>query len=127
MFASLLVPLAVSIAALAAGNPTLPTRYHVKGNIILPSGQIVEPYEAWVDLEKGNSRIDYYGGKEVVDNNIVLFGCLLRTYICTYICSPWVMITRVPVAAGPVRKHCMSIYVTRVQCQNCCNTSSAVC
>ena len=84
MFASLLVPLAVSIAALAAGNPTLPTRYHVKGNIILPSGQIVEPYEAWVDLEKGNSRIDYYGGKEVGDNNIVLFGCLL----CTYICSP---------------------------------------
>ena len=83
MFASLLVPLAVSIAALAAGNPTLPTRYHVKGNIILPSGQIVEPYEAWVDLEKGNSRIDYYGGKAVEDNNIVLFGCLLRTYICS--------------------------------------------
>ena len=62
---SLVVLLIASVAALAAGNPAFPTRYHVKGSIILPSGLIKEPYEAWVDLDKGNSRIDYYGGKAV--------------------------------------------------------------
>ena len=46
-----------------AANPTFPHRYHVKGNIYLPYGEINEPYEAWVDLDKGMSRIDYYGGK----------------------------------------------------------------
>ena len=64
MLASPFVVLLVSsAAALAAGNPTFPTRYHVKGSIILPSGQIIEPYEAWVDLTKGSSRIDYHGGE----------------------------------------------------------------
>lgn len=66
MLASLpVVLLLASAAALAAGNPTLPTRYHVKGVIVLPTGQIYEPYEAWVDMDKGNSRIDYYGGEGV--------------------------------------------------------------
>lgn len=80
MLASLFVILLVPFAAtLAAGNPTFPTRYHVKGSIILPSGQIAEPYEAWVDLTKGNSRIDYYGGEVGKGGIVVLLWCFVPT------------------------------------------------
>lgn len=41
---------------------TLPSRYHVSGVIQLPYAEINEPFEAWVDGDKGFSRIDYYGG-----------------------------------------------------------------
>ena len=80
MLASPFVILLVSsAAALAVGNPTFPTRYHVKGSIVLPSGQIVEPYEAWVDLTKGNSRIDYYGGELGKGGVVVLLWCFVLT------------------------------------------------
>ena len=46
-----------------ASNPQLPSTYHATGTIYLPKSDIVEPYEAWVDNDKGMSRIDYYHGK----------------------------------------------------------------
>lgn len=49
------------------GNPitenSLPLRYHVSGVIQLPYAEIREPFESWVDVNAGFSRIDYYGGK----------------------------------------------------------------
>ncbi len=48
------------------GNPvssnSLPTRYHISGVIELPYAEIREPFESWIDVEAGFSRIDYYGG-----------------------------------------------------------------
>ena len=42
-----------------------PKTYTVSGQIILPYGDIVEPFTAYVDMTgKGRSRIDYYGGQE---------------------------------------------------------------
>ena len=40
----------------------LPSRYHVSGVIQLPYAEISEPFESWIDVELGFSRIDYYGG-----------------------------------------------------------------
>jgi hypothetical protein len=40
----------------------LPSRYHVSGVIQLPYAEISEPFESWIDVESGFSRIDYYGG-----------------------------------------------------------------
>ncbi len=40
-----------------------PKQYTATGQIILPYGDIVEPFTAYVDMSgKGRSRIDYYGG-----------------------------------------------------------------
>lgn len=52
----------------AYGAPNLPARYHVIGEVYLPYGEIAEPYEAWVDMSAGKSRIDYYGGMAKVIN-----------------------------------------------------------
>lgn len=54
------------VSVVIAGVPQFPTTYHVTGNIYLPKASIVEPFEAWVDLSKGKSRIDYYHGKNLV-------------------------------------------------------------
>ncbi len=47
-------------------NPLLPNgfplKYHVSGVIQLPYAEISEPFESWIDVELGFSRIDYYGG-----------------------------------------------------------------
>ena len=51
------------VAIVTAGGPAFPKSYHVKGTIILPFNDIVEPFEAWVDAGKGMSRIDFYGGE----------------------------------------------------------------
>ena len=59
---SLLVSLCCFAVAIAT-VPQLPHSYHVTGTILLPKADVVEPYEAWVDPEKGMSRIDYYNGK----------------------------------------------------------------
>ncbi|CAF4334278.1 unnamed protein product, partial [Adineta steineri] len=40
----------------------LPLRYHVSGVIQLPYAEISEPFESWIDVQAGFSRIDYYGG-----------------------------------------------------------------
>ena len=40
-----------------------PTAYYAKGNIYLPYGDIAEPFEAWVDVGSGKSRLDTYSGK----------------------------------------------------------------
>ncbi|CAF0802000.1 unnamed protein product [Adineta ricciae] len=40
----------------------LPSRYHVSGVIQLPYAEISEPFESWIDVTLGFSRIDYYGG-----------------------------------------------------------------
>ena len=48
------------------GNPvssnSLPSRYRVSGIIQLPYAEISEPFESWIDVKLGFSRIDYYGG-----------------------------------------------------------------
>lgn len=41
----------------------IPSRYHVSGVIQLPYAEISEPFESWIDIESGFSRIDYYGGR----------------------------------------------------------------
>ena len=41
----------------------LPSRYHVSGVIQLPYAEINEPFETWIDVNLGFSRIDYYGGE----------------------------------------------------------------
>ncbi|XP_026156362.1 digestive cysteine proteinase 1 [Mastacembelus armatus] len=46
--------------------PSLPdfgSSYHVKGVISLPYAEILEPFEAWLDLLAKSSRIDYYHGQ----------------------------------------------------------------
>ena len=55
----------LAAVVVAASKPQLPTNYHATGTIYLPKGGVVEPYEAWVDNDKGMSRIDYYHGKVV--------------------------------------------------------------
>lgn len=42
--------------------PTWADSYICEGVLHLPYAEIDEPFYAWVDLESGNSRIDYYGG-----------------------------------------------------------------
>ncbi|XP_029022106.1 digestive cysteine proteinase 2 [Betta splendens] len=44
-------------------RPTFGKSYHVKGVISLPYAEIQEPFEAWFDLTKNSSRIDYYHGQ----------------------------------------------------------------
>lgn len=41
-----------------------PQQYSVKGVIQLPYAKIEEPFQAWVDLKNGKSRIDYYDGTD---------------------------------------------------------------
>lgn len=50
------------IGAQATGSTGLPSRYHVSGVIQLPYAEISEPFESWIDINLGYSRIDYYGG-----------------------------------------------------------------
>ena len=40
-----------------------PDAYHATGEIYLPYGDIAEPFEAWVDMNTGNSRMDTYNGE----------------------------------------------------------------
>ena len=40
-----------------------PDAYYAKGTIYLPYGDIAEPFEAWVDMMSGNSRLDTYYGE----------------------------------------------------------------
>jgi hypothetical protein len=52
----------LSISANPLAQNGLPSRYHVSGVIQLPYAEISEPFESWIDVELGFSRIDYYGG-----------------------------------------------------------------
>ncbi|KAF6213638.1 hypothetical protein GE061_011359 [Apolygus lucorum] len=42
--------------------PTWPEAYSVKGAISIPYTELYEPFQAWYDAKKGNSRVDYYDG-----------------------------------------------------------------
>uniref|UniRef100_A0A146M0W9 Counting factor associated protein D n=1 Tax=Lygus hesperus TaxID=30085 RepID=A0A146M0W9_LYGHE len=42
--------------------PPWPEAYSVKGAISIPYTELYEPFQAWYDAKKGNSRIDYYNG-----------------------------------------------------------------
>jgi hypothetical protein len=44
---------------------SFPAAYYAKGTINLPYGDIVEPFEAWVDMTAGNSRLDTYNGEDI--------------------------------------------------------------
>ena len=53
----------ISTASAVANSPMgLPSKYHVSGVIQLPYAEISEPFESWIDVDAGYSRIDYYGG-----------------------------------------------------------------
>lgn len=52
----------LSINAKSFSSTGIPTRYHVSGVIQLPYAEINEPFESWIDVDAGFSRIDYYGG-----------------------------------------------------------------
>ncbi|CAF3433511.1 unnamed protein product [Rotaria sp. Silwood1] len=62
---SILITILLSIILFVNGSLLqngLPLRYHVSGVIQLPYAEISEPFESWIDVELGFSRIDYYGG-----------------------------------------------------------------
>lgn len=42
--------------------PVWPTAYSAVGVISIPYAELTEPFHAWYDAQKGNSRIDYYDG-----------------------------------------------------------------
>ena len=45
-------------ASVPAWSPT----YSVQGLLAIPFAEIEEPFDAWADLGRRKSRIDYYGG-----------------------------------------------------------------
>ncbi len=44
--------------------PTWSTTYSVSGVLMIPFAEIAEKFQAYYDLESGNSRIDYYDGMD---------------------------------------------------------------
>ena len=64
---NVLVYLVLAVIVSIHANPVLrnglPSRYHVSGVIQLPYAEISEPFESWIDVDAGFSRIDYYGGE----------------------------------------------------------------
>lgn len=58
----LVLSVIVSIDGKSFSETGLPSRYHVSGVIQLPYAEISEPFESWIDVTLGFSRIDYYGG-----------------------------------------------------------------
>jgi hypothetical protein len=53
----------VSIYANPVSVSSLPSRYRVNGLIQLPYAEIHEPFQSWIDVDAGFSRIDYYNGE----------------------------------------------------------------
>ncbi|XP_063629321.1 digestive cysteine proteinase 1 isoform X1 [Cydia splendana] len=59
--------LVLCLAAAAAGYvdkqapPQWSPVYSVKGSLMIPYAELVEPFSAWFDSKNGKSRIDYYG------------------------------------------------------------------
>eukprot|EP00112_Aurelia_sp_Birch-Aquarium-sp1_P017337 Seg4002.5 transcript_id=Seg4002.5/GoldUCD/mRNA.D3Y31 product="Counting factor associated protein D" protein_id=Seg4002.5/GoldUCD/D3Y31 len=45
---------------------SFPDEYHAIGVLQLPYGNIAEPFEAWYSAKNKMSRIDYYGGMDVI-------------------------------------------------------------
>jgi hypothetical protein len=62
LFIHLVLAVVISINASPILKNGLPSRYHVSGVIQLPYAEISEPFESWIDVAAGFSRIDYYGG-----------------------------------------------------------------
>ena len=60
--AVLSLSLCLSMALVGAVPDWSTYPYTVKGQIMLPYGDIVEPFEAWIDATTNRSRIDYYNG-----------------------------------------------------------------
>ena len=64
--------LVLSINTKTVFSTALPARYHVSGVIQLPYAEISEPFESWVDVDLGFSRIDYYGGRFYFDFSLMI-------------------------------------------------------
>ena len=62
------IVLVCALLQLATAQLSWPDQYHVTGRVILPYGDIVEPFEGWVDMKGGMSRLDTYGGMSKVIN-----------------------------------------------------------
>ena len=52
------------LASSVQSPPEWPKAYSVKGFLILPFAEIMEPFHGYIDYESGNSRIDYYNGMD---------------------------------------------------------------
>ena len=64
------VALICALFQLAAAQLSWPDQYHATGFVYLPYGDISEPFEGWVDMTGGKSRLDTYGGKQI---SVILF------------------------------------------------------
>ena len=75
------------LASSTQSPPEWPKAYSVKGFLILPYAEIMEPFHGYIDYESGNSRIDYYNG---MDKTYQLshngkFGSLLKVKASIYL------------------------------------------
>ena len=52
------------LASSVQSPPEWPKAYSVKGFLILPFAEIMEPFDGYIDYDSGNSRIDYYNGMD---------------------------------------------------------------
>lgn len=78
----------VFLTGVTAEGLKFPDAYYAKGTIYLPYGDIAEPFEAWVDMKSGNSRLDAYYGERVgtatqpLGREIIGWWCLyLHAYV----------------------------------------------
>lgn len=62
-FSAMKVALIFTLLQVATSQLSWPDQYHATGLIVLPYGDIYEPFEGWVDMKGGMSRLDTYGGK----------------------------------------------------------------
>ena len=60
--------------------PAWPNHYSVEGVLKIPFAEIMEPFQAYIDFDDGNSRIDYYNGmdKTYQLSNLGSYGSMLK-------------------------------------------------
>ena len=60
--------------------PAWPNHYSVEGVLTIPFAEIMEPFQAYIDFDDGNSRIDYYNGmdKTYQLSNLGSYGSMLK-------------------------------------------------
>ena len=46
--------------------PEWPSKYVIQGTLNLPYAELSEPFTAWFDADLKSSRIDFYGGKSIL-------------------------------------------------------------
>ena len=66
----------------AVSVPSWSQTYSVQGMLSIPFAEIQEPFDAWANLPKMKSRIDYYGGmvKTFQRGDIKEFGTTAKVF-----------------------------------------------